>query len=197
MKGINPPHNQVGPIKRSVNMVSVLSLRAVLVVTLSGVLAMAMAARNCGGKVIAQVKRVVARESLHPQMVRVPGILVDAIVIDENQKLTTGIRIDPAASGQTRKPWHSISMPPLTGMRRAYSGSLVNSIRGNHEMNGFIRGFAVAIVPLALGCSSGAPVSQVAVIELKRASDQPADGMEPLRLYGTERDVYVADHRRR
>lgn len=87
--------------------------------TLSGVLAMAMAAHNCGGKVIAQVKRVVARESLHPQMVRVPGILVDAIVIDENQKLTTGIRIDPAASGQIRKPWHSISMPPLTGMRRA------------------------------------------------------------------------------
>ena len=60
-------------------------------------------------------------------------------------------------------------------------------------MNGFMRGFAVAIVPLVLGCSSGVPVSQVAVIELKLASDQPADGMEPLRLYGTERDVYVAE----
>ena len=60
-------------------------------------------------------------------------------------------------------------------------------------MDGFIRGFAVVIFPLVLGCGSGVPVSQVAVIELKRASDQPADGMVPLRLYGTERDVYVAE----
>jgi propionate CoA-transferase len=87
--------------------------------TLSAMLAMAMAAHNCGGKVIAQVKRVVACESLHPQMVRIPGIFVDAVVIDENQKVTTGVREDLAASGETRAPWHSIAMPPPTGIRRA------------------------------------------------------------------------------
>ena len=87
--------------------------------TLAGVLAMAMAAHNCGGKVIAQVKRVVARESLPPQLVRVPGIFVDAIVIDENQKVTTGVRTDPSASGETRLPWSAIPMSPLTGIRRA------------------------------------------------------------------------------
>lgn len=87
--------------------------------TYSSVLAMAMAAHNCGGKVIAQVKRMVARESLHPQMVRVPGILVDAIVIDEDQQLTTGVTNDTAASGETRAPWNSIQTPPLTGIRRA------------------------------------------------------------------------------
>jgi propionate CoA-transferase len=62
---------------------------------------------------------VVPRESLHPQMVRIPGIFVDALVIDENQKLTTGIRDDPAASGETRMPWDSIAMTPPTGIRRA------------------------------------------------------------------------------
>ena len=87
--------------------------------TLSAVLAMAMAARSCGGKVIAQVKRTVPRESLHPQMVRIPGIFVDAVVVDEHQMVTTGVRDDLAASGETRVPWESIVMTPPTGIRRA------------------------------------------------------------------------------
>lgn len=86
--------------------------------TLSAVLTMAMAAHNCGGKVIAQVKRMVARESLHPQLVQVPGIFVDAVVIDENQMLTTGVRTDYAASGETRVPWDSIPMPPYRMLNR-------------------------------------------------------------------------------
>lgn len=103
--------------------------------TLSGVLAMAMAARNCGGKVIAQVKCLVARESLHPQMVRVPGILVDAIVIDENQKLTTGIKNDFSASGQTRQPWNSIKTPPLTGIRRAIINRVLLELKPGDVIN--------------------------------------------------------------
>lgn len=46
----------------------------------------AMAARNSGGKVIAQVKRLAGRGSLHPRMVEVPGLLVDAIVVDPAQE---------------------------------------------------------------------------------------------------------------
>ena len=103
--------------------------------TLSGVLAMAMAAHNCGGKVIAQVKRVVARESLHPQMVRVPGILVDAVVIDEDQKLTTGIRNDPSASGETRIPWKSIQTPPLQGIRHAIINRVLFELKPGDVIN--------------------------------------------------------------
>jgi len=84
----------------------------------STVLALAMAAHNSGGKVIAQVKRVAARGTLHPQLVKVPGILVDAIVIDENQKQTTGIDHDPAASGELRMPWNTFKPVPLNMMRR-------------------------------------------------------------------------------
>ncbi len=70
--------------------------------TFMGVLPQAMAAHNCGGTVIAQVKRVVEVGTLHPQMVRVPGILVDAIVVDPDQRMNTGIAYDPAVSGERR-----------------------------------------------------------------------------------------------
>jgi propionate CoA-transferase len=66
------------------------------------VLAQAMAAHNCGGKVIAQVKRVAAPGTLDPQKVKIPGILVDAIVVDPDQRQNTGIAYDPAISGEIR-----------------------------------------------------------------------------------------------
>jgi len=82
-------------------------------VSFSVTLYQAMAARNCGGKVIAQVKRAAARGSLNPQMVRVPGILVDAVVVDEGQKQATGIDYDPSASGELKKPWARIEKVPM------------------------------------------------------------------------------------
>jgi propionate CoA-transferase len=68
-----------------------------------GALDQAQAAHNSGGIVIAQVKRVAAGGSLAPQSVRVPGILVDAIVVAPEQLQTTGTLYDPAISGQIRR----------------------------------------------------------------------------------------------
>jgi propionate CoA-transferase len=64
----------------------------------------ALAARNNGGIVIAQVKRLTAFGSLRPQQVRVPGILVDYIVIDPEQKQTTQTPYNPAISGEVFRP---------------------------------------------------------------------------------------------
>jgi len=65
-----------------------------------GALDQAYAAHNRGGKVIAQVKRVVKAGELDPKAVRVPGILVDAIVIDPDQLQTTMTPYNPTLSGE-------------------------------------------------------------------------------------------------
>lgn len=75
-----------------------------------GGLEQAIAVRNHGGLVIAQVKRVTTRGSLNPHDVRVPGHLVDLIVLDPDQKQTTQTPHDPAISGEILRPWDSFSL---------------------------------------------------------------------------------------
>jgi acyl CoA:acetate/3-ketoacid CoA transferase len=75
-----------------------------------GGLEQAIAVRNHGGLVIAQVKRVTASGSLRPHDVRVPGHLVDLIVVDPDQRQTTETNYDPAISGEIMRPWSSFSL---------------------------------------------------------------------------------------
>lgn len=75
-----------------------------------GGLEQAICVRNHGGLVIAQVSRVTKRGSLRPHDVRVPGHLVDAIVIDPDQKQTCETLYDPAISGQVMRPWDSFTL---------------------------------------------------------------------------------------
>ncbi len=69
-----------------------------------GALDQALAARNNRGIVIAQVKRLTAFGSLRPQQVRVPGVLVDYVVIDPEQQQTTQTSYNPAISGEVFRP---------------------------------------------------------------------------------------------
>lgn len=71
---------------------------------LLGALDQALAARNNGGIVIAQVKRVVKEGSLRPHDVHVPRNLVDYIVVDADQWQTTQTPYDPAISGEITQP---------------------------------------------------------------------------------------------
>ena len=77
--------------------------------TLGG-LDQAIAVRNHGGLVIAQVKRVTAAGSLRPHDVRVPGHLIDLVVVDPDQRQTTGTAYDPAISGEIMRPWASFKL---------------------------------------------------------------------------------------
>ncbi len=76
-------------------------------------LAIAMAAHNSGGLVIAQVERVAEAGSLNPRQVKIPGILVDAVVVarPENHWQTFGTQYNPAFSSEIRV--RAGSLPPM------------------------------------------------------------------------------------
>ena len=73
-------------------------------------LAMAMAARNSGGIVIAQVERIANPETLNAHAVEVPGILVDYVVVarPEHHMQTFGNQFRPELCGEIRVPLTSI-----------------------------------------------------------------------------------------
>ena len=75
-----------------------------------GAMDQALAARNNGGVIIAQVKRVVRAGSLKPQQVHVPATLVDYIVVDPEQMQTTQTIYDPAISGEIVRPESSFEL---------------------------------------------------------------------------------------
>jgi propionate CoA-transferase len=73
-------------------------------------LPLAQAAKNSGGIVIAQVERLAKSGTLHPKEVRVPGVLVDYIVIaqPENHWQSAGTYYNPAFAGNIKVPLDSI-----------------------------------------------------------------------------------------
>ncbi|MEQ8823365.1 MAG: CoA-transferase [Filomicrobium sp.] len=79
-------------------------------------LAQAMAAHNNHGIVIAQVERIVEQGSLKPKDVKIPGILVDCVVVaepNEMHRMNYGTVYNPALSGEIRVPAEGMDKMPL------------------------------------------------------------------------------------
>jgi propionate CoA-transferase len=76
-------------------------------------LAIATAARNSGGFVIVQVERVAGRGTLNARQVKIPGIMVDCVVVStpEHHWQTFGIQYDPSFSSEIKVPIQSL--PPM------------------------------------------------------------------------------------
>lgn len=100
------------------------------------VLAIAMAARNSGGMVIVQVERIAERGSLHCRNVKIPGILVDYVVVadPENHWQTFGERYNPSYSGEVRVPMDSIARLDM-GARKIIARRAAFELRGGDVVN--------------------------------------------------------------
>lgn len=80
-------------------------------------LAIAMAAHNSGGLVIVQVERLAERGSLNARQVKIPGILVDGVVVAEKPEYhmqTFGELYNPAYSSEVRVPISSLAPMPMS-----------------------------------------------------------------------------------
>lgn len=99
-------------------------------------LAIAMAARNSGGLVIVQVERVAESGSLNPRQVKIPGVLVDAVVVaqPENHWQTFATPYSPAFSGEIRVPMGSIPAMPM-GERKIIARRAAFELRPNQVVN--------------------------------------------------------------
>ena len=97
-------------------------------------LAMALAARNSGGIVICQVERIAQTGSLDARRVRLPGIMVDAVVeaVPDEHMQNYGTRYNPALSGEVRIPLERLKPLALDTTkviaRRAAMELLPNSV---------------------------------------------------------------------
>src|SRR5215212_1262551 len=76
-------------------------------------LSMAQAARRAGGVVIVQVRRLAKRGTLPAKLVKIPGMLVDLVVVDPDQRQTYPTAFSPAYAGELRVPESEIEPMPF------------------------------------------------------------------------------------
>ena len=154
-------------------------------------LAIAQAVKNSGGKVFVQVEQVTDQHLLTPDRIRIPGILVDHVVISEpeDHPQTFAESFNPAYTGQIRATPEQESITELDARkiiaRRALmdlqKNSVVNLGIGMPEMiaavaaeEGKINDFTLTVEPGGIGGQPASGLSFGAVSNAEAVVDQPA-----------------------
>lgn len=128
-------------------------------------LAIAMAAHNSGGIVIVQVERLAAPQSLHPREVKIPGALVDCIVLAEDPSYHWQTFAEPysaAFAGELRVPAGRVE-PMAPGERKLIARRAALELKPN------------AVVNLGIGMPEGvaAVAAEERVIDLITLTAEP------------------------
>jgi propionate CoA-transferase len=100
-------------------------------------LAIAMAARNSGGIVIVQVERLAAAGSLNPRQVKIPGVLVDCVVVAEHPRYHQQTFAEPysaAFAGEIRVP-ASDAEPLHAGKRKVIARRAALELKPHSVVN--------------------------------------------------------------
>ena len=100
-------------------------------------LAIAMAAHNSGGIAIAQVERLAERGSLNPRQVKIPGVLVDCVVVaerPEHHMQTFVTQYSAAFAGEIRVPVNTLA-PMAMSARKWIARRAALELKRNDVVN--------------------------------------------------------------
>ena len=99
-------------------------------------LAIATAAKNSGGFVMVQVERIADRGTLNARQVKIPGIMVDCVVVSrpENHWQTFAEMYNPSFSSEVKIPMHAIE-PMAMGPRKVIARRAAFELKANSIVN--------------------------------------------------------------
>lgn len=106
-----------------------------------------LAAKASGGRVIAQVRRVVEHGARPASSVKIPGMFIDQVVVDPDMMMTSETRLEPAYFGGRRFPLEALPRPPMSA-DKVIALRAAREVRP-HELSIFGFG-AAADVPLVM-----------------------------------------------
>ncbi len=154
------------------------------------VLAIALATHNSGGIVVVQVERLAEKGGLKPREVKIPGVLVDAVVLGnpEHQWMTFATPYHPGMTGELRIPMNQIK-PLALDERKVIARRAAFELQANAVVNlgigmpegvaavaneeGILEAITLTTEPGSIG---GMPVSGLdfgAAINAQAVIDQP------------------------
>lgn len=150
-------------------------------------LSLATAVKNNGGIVIAQVEYLAKPFTLHPKSVKVPGVLVDYIVVakPENHMQTKKTFYNPALSGDSKVPMGNVAALPLDE-RKIIARRAAMELRPNSTLN---LGIGMPDGVASVAAEEGVTEMLTMSTELGNFGGMPAGGLDFPATYNSEATI--------